>query len=271
MADRSPQSLTVTDLNKSFRGVHALDGYRLELQPGDLLGVIGPNGAGKTTLFNLLTGIIKPTKGRIMLGDTDITGGRPDVIARLGIARTFQKIRLFQSLTALENVRVSVQAHEDASLWQTLVSLPSFGRREREVTERSRALLDRMGVGDAANEPVSRLSYNQQRRLELACALGLAPQYLLLDEPTAGMNPTETAALIDLVLHLQEEFGLAIVLIEHNMQVIMNTCRRIQALNYGRIIGEGAPDEIRSNPSVIEAYLGHSQQMSVLPTRQAPA
>ena len=271
MADEPAQTLlTVTDLNKSFRGVHALHGYHLELHQGDLLGVIGPNGAGKTTLFNLLTGIIKPTRGRITLGDADITGMRPDAVARLGIARTFQKIRLFQSLTALENVRVSVQTHEDGNLWQALLSLPDFNRREREVTDRSRALLDRAGIGNVADEKVNRLSYNQQRRLELACALGLSPRLLLLDEPTAGMNPTETAAMIDLAQDLQQEYKLAIVLIEHNMQVIMNTCRHIQALNYGEIIGEGAPDEIRHNPLVIEAYLGHSHQPAAV-LAQPPA
>jgi len=272
MADDSAHLLlTVTDLHKSFRGVHALHGYRLELRQGDLLGVIGPNGAGKTTLFNLLTGLVKPTKGRITLGDADITGMRPEAVARRGIARTFQKIRLFQSLTALENVRVSAQIHEKASLGRVLLSSPGFTRRERAVTDRSRALLARVGIGDVAGETVNRLSYNQQRRLELACALGLSPKFLLLDEPTAGMNPTETAAMIDLVQDLQQEHRLAIVLIEHNMQVIMNTCRHIQALNYGKIIGEGAPDEIRRNPLVIEAYLGQSQQKPALPTRQAAA
>ncbi len=224
MADDSAHLLlTVTDLHKSFRGVHALHGYRLELRQGDLLGVIGPNGAGKTTLFNLLTGLVKPTKGRITLGDADITGMRPEAVARRGIARTFQKIRLFQSLTALENVRVSAQIHEKASLGRVLLSSPGFTRRERAVTDRSRALLARVGIGDVAGETVNRLSYNQQRRLELACALGLSPKFLLLDEPTAGMNPTETAAMIELVQDLQREHRPAIVLIEHNMQVIMNT------------------------------------------------
>lgn len=252
--------LAVENLSKSFRGVRALQDYRVELREGDLLGVIGPNGAGKTTLFNLLTGIVKPSAGRIMLRDTDITGMRPESIARLRVARTFQKIRLFTSLTALENVRVSVQSQESVSLWRTLLSTPGFTTAERGVTERALALLERVGIAHLANVTVNRLSYSQQRRLELACALGLAPRLLLLDEPTAGMNPTETDTMIKLILDLQQEMRLAIILIEHNMQVIMNTCRHIQALNYGEIIGEGTPSEIRNNEHVIEAYLGHAHR-----------
>ena len=250
--------LAVDNLSKSFRGVNALEDYRLELRQGDLLGVIGPNGAGKTTLFNLLTGIVKPSKGQIMLRGHDVTGQKPEVIARERVARTFQKLRLFVSLSALENVRVAVQVREQGSVWRTLLSLPSFTASERSVTGEAHRLLARVGIGDLANKPVSSLSYGEQRRLELACALGLAPQLLLLDEPTAGMNPTETDAMIQLVLSLQDELGLAIVLIEHNMHVIMNTCRHIQALNYGRIIGEGTPAEIRANERVIDAYLGRS-------------
>ena len=254
--------LTVENLSKSFRGVRALHDYHLELREGDLLGVIGPNGAGKTTLFNLLTGIVKPSAGRILLRESDITGLRPESIARLGVARTFQKIRLFPSLSALENVRVAAQSQESASILGTLLSTRGFAAAEKSVNEAALGLLRRVGIEQLANDSVNSLSYGQQRRLELACALGLAPQLLLLDEPTAGMNPTETDAMIQLILGLQQEMRLAIILIEHNMQVIMHTCRHIQALNYGEIIGEGTPSEIRSNEHVIEAYLGHARRGS---------
>ena len=232
--------------------------YSLDLAAGDLLGVIGPNGAGKTTLFNLLTGLVRPTGGHVFLNGDDITGLRPDKIARRGIARTFQKIRLFQSLTALQNISVAIQTQERTSFLSVLLSLPNFTAKERDLTQHSITLLERVGIADVAYATVNRLSYSQQRRLEIACALALAPQILLLDEPTAGMNPTETETLIQLILDLRRELGLTIVLIEHNMRVIMNTCQHIQALNYGEIIGEGTPDAIRHNPSVIEAYLGHS-------------
>jgi branched-chain amino acid transport system ATP-binding protein len=254
--------LVVDNLSKSFRGVRALQDYRVEIHSGDLLGVIGPNGAGKTTLFNLLTGIVKPSAGRISLRGTDITGQRPESIARQGVARTFQKIRLLPAMTAIQNVRVAVQSQGAASLWRTLLSTPAFHTSEAAITEKSHELLLRVGIAELANERVFSLSYSQQRRLELACALGLAPQLLLLDEPTAGMNPTETDRMIQLVLDLQRELELAIILIEHNMQVIMNTCHHIQALNYGEIIGEGSPDEIRNNQQVIEAYLGHGHRGS---------
>ena len=230
------------------------------MREGDLLGVIGPNGAGKTTLFNLLTGIVKPSDGRIVLRETDITNMRPEAIARRGVARTFQKIRLFPALTAIENVRVAVQSQGAASLWQTLLSTPGFSSSERSIVEQAHHLLERVGIGRLAGDSVNSLTYGEQRRLELACALGLAPQLLLLDEPTAGMNPTETDTMINLILDLQQEMQLAIILIEHNMQVIMNTCRHIQALNYGKIIGEGTPDEIRRDEDVIEAYLGHAHR-----------
>lgn len=169
--------LSIEGLSKSFRGVHALEDYRLQLKEGDLLGVIGPNGAGKTTLFNLLTGIFKPSAGRIVLRGSDITGMRPESIARLRVARTFQKLRLFPCLTALQNVRVAVQSQEEVSFWRTLLSLPKFSAAERSVTQEARDLLTRVGIEHLSNHSVNSLSYSQQRRLELACALGLAPSY----------------------------------------------------------------------------------------------
>lgn len=253
--------LNVSGLNKTFRGLHALQDYHLTLAPGEFLGIIGPNGAGKTTLFNLLTGLVKPTSGSIVFDGQEISRYRADQIARLGIARTFQKVRLFQSLTALENVRVALQSQTHAGLWEVLLSTPRFLSQEQTLVERAMALLAAVNLDAAAGEPVLRLSYNQQRRLEIACALALAPRLLLLDEPAAGMNPTETEALIRLVQELRRQFDLTIILIEHNMQVIMGHCERIQALNYGRVIAEGVPEEIRNNPDVIEAYLGQAASL----------
>ncbi len=189
--------LSVNDLNKTFRGVHALRDYRLTLAPGEFLGIIGPNGAGKTTLFNLLTGLVQATGGSIVYDGREISRRRADQIARLGIARTFQKIRLFQALTALENVRVALQSQAQAALWEVLLSAPRFVTQERALVDRAMELLAVVKLDAVAHEPVRQLSYNQQRRLEIASALALAPRLLLLDEPTAGMNPTVRAVTID--------------------------------------------------------------------------
>jgi branched-chain amino acid transport system ATP-binding protein len=254
--------LTVDRLNKAFRGVHALQDYRLALAPGEFLGIIGPNGAGKTTLFNLLTGLVKPTGGSIVFDGREISGYRADQIARLGIARTFQKIRLFQALTALQNVCVALQSQTRAALWEVLLSAPHFVAQEQALVARALQLLALVNLDTAAREPVLRLTYHQQRRLEIACACALAPRLLLLDEPTAGMNPVESEALICLVQEIRRQLDLTIILIEHNMQVIMRHCERVQALNYGKVIGEGTPDAIRDDPAVIEAYLGQAAPLS---------
>lgn len=248
--------LTVEGLSKSFRGLQAVNNYNLKLAQGELLGVIGPNGAGKTTLFNLLTGVVKPSSGTIHFNDSDITRYRPERIARLGIARTFQKLRLFGAISALENVKVALQTGQPTQLWTTLLSLPRFTASERQLTEQARQLLDLLGLDSLRHSPAQALSYGQQRRLEIACALALSPRLLLLDEPAGGMNPSETDELMKLIVQLQQQFDLTIMLIEHNMQVIMGICPRIQALNYGQIIAEAEPAAIRRDPRVIEAYLG---------------
>jgi branched-chain amino acid transport system ATP-binding protein len=249
--------LQVEKLSKSFRGLQAVSDYDLTLKQGELLGIIGPNGAGKTTLFNLLTGVVKPSTGRICFNGVDVTGARPELMARLGMARTFQKIRLFKPLSALDNVKIALQMGEQVAWWHVFLSLPRFTQSERRLTEEARELLHMFELEPVQDAPAQSLSFGQQRYLEIACALALAPRLLLLDEPAGGMNPSETEALMRLITRLHQQLDLTLMLIEHNMLVVMGICRRIQALNYGRVIAEGNPTAIRRNPAVIEAYLGH--------------
>jgi branched-chain amino acid transport system ATP-binding protein len=248
--------LEVQSLTHSFGGLSALSDVSIRIDEHELAGVIGPNGAGKTTLFNIITGIYSPTKGNIFYKGAEIAGVSPNRIASLGIARTFQNIRLFKELSVLDNVRT---AHYSGSKYGPLSALfkaPGYRREERKIQERSRELLSLFHLDRHSAEKSKNLSYGLQRRLEIARALALKPKLLLLDEPAAGMNPQEIDRLMELILWIRKEFNLAILLIEHQMQLVMNICEKLTVLDFGVVIGEGKPHEVQENQRVLEAYLG---------------
>ena len=251
--------LEARGLSKSFRGLHALVDYDLSLPPLTIHGVIGPNGAGKTTLFHLLSGFMQPTSGSISFEGRDITGTRAFNVARLGVGRTFQNIRLFGELSVLDNVKVALQRRSKPSTLGVLLSSSSFRTAEKELDDRALELLEMFGLADQCDRAARNLPYGDQRRLEIARAVGIQPKVLLLDEPNAGMNPIETQALLALIRRLRDELGITIVLVAHDIPLVMNLCDRIQVLNYGRLIAEGDPASVRANPDVIAAYLGQAR------------
>ena len=248
--------LDVRNLGIDFGGLTAVDEFNITIGPTEISGLIGPNGAGKTTIFNLLTSVYQPTRGSILLKGIDTKGMSTAKVNRMGIARTFQNIRLFNEMSALDNVKVGMHNSIKCSFAESLLRLPRYYKSEKAANEKAMELLDFMGLADVADVKAGSLPYGVQRRLEIVRALATDPAIILLDEPAAGMNPSETTELMHQIRRIRDTFHIAIFLIEHDMNLVMNVCEGIVVVNYGKIIAKGTPEEIKSDPAVIEAYLG---------------
>ena len=254
--------LDVRNLGIDFGGLTAVDGFNMTIGPTEISGLIGPNGAGKTTIFNLLTSVYQPTRGSILLKGIDTKGMSAAKVNKMGIARTFQNIRLFTEMTALDNVKVGMHNAIKCSFVSSLLRLPAYYKAEKAANKKAMELLDFMGLADVAHVKAGSLPYGVQRRLEIVRALATDPAIILLDEPAAGMNPSETEELMHQIRRIRDTFHIAIFLIEHDMNLVMNVCEGIVVVNYGRIIAKGTPEQIKKNPAVIEAYLGRKDEQA---------
>ena len=252
-------ALECIHLGIEFGGLKAVDDFSLTIGKTEIAGLIGPNGAGKTTVFNLLTNVYQPTRGSILIDGMPTAGKKTYQVNRMGVARTFQNIRLFKELSVIDNIKVGLHESMKYNLASSLLRMPNYWKEEKQCTERALELLDIFHMADLANAQAGSLPYGAQRRLEIMRALATSPKLLLLDEPAAGMNPSETAELTETIRRIRDEFNIAVLLIEHDMSLVMGICEGIAVLNFGRIIAKGTPDEIRDNPQVIEAYLGKKE------------
>jgi branched-chain amino acid transport system ATP-binding protein len=248
--------LTAKNATMRFGGLTAVSELNLTVNDDEIVGLIGPNGAGKTTAFNMITGVYKPTVGTIEYNGTNISRLEPHKITELGLARTFQNIRLFRDMNVIENVLVASNLRMGVHLATSVLHTPGYLKREKAAREKALSLLEQVGLAEHANDSATSLPYGKQRRLEIVRALATKPSLLLLDEPAAGMNPQESRELMDFILKIRDQFGISILLIEHHMQVVMGVCKRMYVLEYGITIADGTPEEIQKNQRVIEAYLG---------------